>query len=245
MKKSYLSLIQLISDYGSRQQWAAQVHPHPLLGERFHSLSLEALALAWEENAIDNIMAILPHRLLTFLERDALEPFVKTFLRQEPAPTTLLETLLGFLHFLSNKLKEDPVIIPHLQDVILYELSCLQTQQVQPHSGSIYPTLPTHVALLKAGPFLQAVLEEQAPVFMFSDSPKVPYLLKRSITRYELQRLPEVVYAVLKHCQGQMSWNELINTHLNVSELSSEEQALLAHWYHRLQHNDCLRVLSG
>jgi hypothetical protein len=147
------------------------------------------------------------------------------------------------LHGLRELIGVEALPIPHLLQVFDYELACLQLRE--PTLPEIWPETPyprrsDSCALLTAGPALPEILEclrLRKPLPLRHDTPLQTYLISREWSGFRIEPLSPLLAACLSACQGEQTWEHVMNDLLTTPEALSVGQALLnqalAHWLRR------------
>lgn len=176
------------------------------------------LAQRMQSHLVLSLQDALPPRV-RFLLAEQSEPFVRYYLASEALPplfpkarlqSRLLKRLLDYLdrfHF----------IIPHLRDLINYELALGQLYyfgwplpQTEPAGRG--PVLAAWVQLVLLGAQFPAVLDQlknrQHPDL--SETQQQTFLLIQSCDSLYLEAIDPLLGECLQGCDGQQSWEQLI-----------------------------------
>lgn len=193
----------------------------------------------------------LPPRLVCLLGED----YASELLARLPLS---LVTQAGLNHFklavlvgLQAVLVEESVVIPHLEQVLAYEVSVLQLNyHALPQNLNLAdaPTWAEWACLLSAGPHFVDVLEflrqGQVPP-PCSEFPLQTYLLTRDLAGSRLEPLHPLVAACLAEVDGQRFWSQIVESVLQDYSGPPLEVSALMEWLSYLVRRGILRLSSA
>lgn len=180
--------------------------------------------------------------LASFAERGSLPPLY-------PPRRLLTELLAHCIDYLGRQ----QLLIPHLRDLIAYELAAAHLDffnlpcPLPPTSG---PRLATWARLIRLGSQFPALLEALNRGLETPDLPETPrplFLLTREFRGLRLETVPPLVAACLELCDGQQSWPDLVETVLSQrgEPVSPTEADLLQSWNEHLLQRGVLLQSTG
>ncbi|HEY9842254.1 MAG: hypothetical protein ACAI44_33165, partial [Candidatus Sericytochromatia bacterium] len=154
-----------------------------------------------------------------------------------------LQLLSEVLNHSLGYLGRQHLIIPHLRDLISYELAAAHLDFFclpKPLAATPGPRLASWARLIRLGsqfPLLLESLNRGYAAPDLSETPKQRFLLTREFRGLRLEVLPPLVAACLEACDGQTPWEVLAQAALQQQEPDAGgELAALQTWYgHFLQ----------
>jgi len=158
-----------------------------------------------------------------------------------------LALLVGFQAVLA----EEAVVIPHLAQVLDYEMAVLKLQYhrlPQNQLGGEAPVWADWACLLKAGPHLSEVLERLRLVKALSPCSEFPlqtYLLTRDLGGARLEILHPLAAACLAEIDGQRFWSQIVESVLAEYTGPPLELSALMDWLPYLVRRGILRLSSA
>lgn len=156
---------------------------------------------------------------LRFLETEPLLPLYP----RECSQTALLNQILDYL-------SEEHLLIPHLKDLLAYELSIVQLRFFslpRVHAYRPGPVLASWASVLVLGHHFPTVLEalsQNRTVPERSESPRQHFLLLRDFRGLKLEVLHPILARCLRACDGRKIWSEIVQ---DVLAEESETEGLL------------------
>lgn len=233
--------VQLLMDPHLRERWQTDYLPiHDLQPEEIHclnQLSSNLLHTLAEQNLKarqELFRHFLPTNLQHLLPRELSQSLITGYVSLYPdAPLyPKAQAIPRLLAFIFQDLRQRRVHIPHLEDLIRYELLASQLQLFQfpqPLAWCPGPRLAPWAGLLEGGPHLIPVLESLAlsppELSQIPDQPKCGYLLTRTLSGLRAEALPAALYQCLSLCDGQGTWTEWVSAQALTPE---QHDALLA-----------------
>lgn len=179
------------------------------------------------------LAAVMPTRIAQLLGAEHVHGILEAYLGQaslEPLyPRRLL--LSSLLNQLSVYLSQQSLIIPHLKDLMAYELALLELDFFQLPTSLAWgggPKLAPHVRLVRLGkefPMVLDALNRGFPLPDISETPKQRFLLSREFQNLRLEALPPLISACLEACDGQLSWKMIVRQVLATRAQDSEPEA--------------------
>ncbi len=235
---------RLLSEPDLQADWASGEIAERELSASEQS-SLQAIcqsSLNWSQrlqrHLEQSLQDALPLRVRLLLA-DQNEPFARYFL-QSKAPPPLFpkahlqrQLLFGLLSYLDQA----QLIIPHLRDLIAYELALSQLRyfglpQALPQTESPGPILAPWVQVVLLGSQFPVVLAQlknrQRPEL--SESKAQTFLLIQSFESLHLEAIDALLGECLLACHGSLSWSAIVEgclaRHAEL-DLGAERRALL------------------
>jgi hypothetical protein len=233
--------IQLFMDPHLRERWQTDYLPiHDLQPEEVRCLGQISPEML-QEYAAHNLQTrqqlfrhFLPVNLQHLLPHDLIQSLITGYISLYPDATLYpkAQAMPRLLAFIFQDLRQRRVHIPHLEDIIRYELLASQLQLFQlpqPLAWCPGPRLATWAGLLEGGPHLIPVLESlllnPPELSQIPDQPKCGYLLTRTLSGLRAEALPAALYQCLSQCDGQSSWSDGVSACLLPPE---QHEAMLA-----------------
>lgn len=158
-----------------------------------------------------------------------------------------LALLLGF----QSVLAEEEVVIPHLAQVLEYEITVLKLHYHLLPQNTLWgeaPVMADWACLLKAGPHLSEVLErlrQGKALSPCSEFPLQTYLLTRDLGGARLEALHPLVAACLAEVDGQRFWSQIVESVLAEYTGPTLELSALMDWLPYLVRRGILRLSSA
>jgi len=158
---------------------------------------------------------------------------------------------LALLVGLQSVLAAEEVVIPHLAQVLEYEITVLKLHYHRlPHPllWGEAPAWADWACLLKAGPHLSEVLERLRlgkALSPCSEFPLQTYLLTRDLGGARIEALHPLVAACLAEVDGQRFWSQIVESVLAEYTGPSLELSALIDWLPYLVRRGILRLSSA
>lgn len=221
-----LAWLKLLFEPGLQTAWATgEIRERELsLGERasLQTICQSPLELSqrMQTQWVLSLQDALPLRVRVLLG-DQSEPFVRYYLQSEALPPLFPKAHLQrqLLQRLRDYLEQAHLIIPHLRDLIAYELALSQlqyfglpAQQSQAYSSQQGPTLAAWVQVVLLGAQFPVVLDQlknrQRPDL--SETQTQTFLLIQSFDSLHLEAVDPLLGECLQSCDGKQTWAQLI-----------------------------------
>jgi len=180
------------------------------------SAYLEQVAALEQTQHLAVLEQMLPVRVRHLLGEEQTAAFLAHFLEQKMMPPLypthpLLSVLLNHLLLY---LSEHNLIIPHLRDLISYELTAahldfFKLPQVSPEQRG--PVLATWARVVRLGKHFPLVISQnRRDLATLSETPKQDFLMLRDFKGLKLEKLAPISARCLLQCQGDKSWAEIL-----------------------------------
>lgn len=223
-----------------------------------HLLSGEELALRVHQvrrQRYQTLEAHLPERVRLLLGYSHAQALLADFLERGNLPPLFPphKLLTELLAYCTEYLNRQQLVIPHLRDLIGYEMTAAHLaffslpRPLPPTPG---PQLAAWAAVLRLGPHFPAVLESlnhgQEPVEL-PEAPRTPFLISREFRGLRLEAVPPLVGACLEACDGLKSWSKLAAAagERRQQPPAAGESDLLQSWYEHLLQRGVLLQSTG
>lgn len=192
-----------------------------------------------QQHLQDVLQELIPNRLQRLLDPPIFRDCLQEWIASEALPPLFPRSsfIAAWGRFLQQYLQAQELLIPHLQDMLLYELSLGQLRFFSlpgPENLQPGPQLASWSKVLSLGEQFPLVLnqlkQEQQPIGL-AEYPKRPFLLYQNFGGTHLERLPQMLAECLLLCDGQLSWQDIleqVQTQHPAQELPYQE---LSHWY--------------
>lgn len=243
--------LELLFNAEAREAWqSGQVGFHGLDAQdrqNLEQIDSETLARLVRDSHAQRravLIQMLPESVRRLLGEAHAHAVVEDFLASGHLPPFYPRSRLlsAMLNQVLAYLAEQHLIIPHLRDLILYELTAghlaffALPRLCEPRPG---PVLAPWARTLQLARHFPAVLESLAQGDGFSDlseSPRQDFLLLRDFRGLKLEGLHPLLAICLQGCDGSRTWEELVTEALaQHSERVLEKAALQAWLEHYLQ----------
>ncbi|PIQ23027.1 hypothetical protein COW36_01965 [bacterium (Candidatus Blackallbacteria) CG17_big_fil_post_rev_8_21_14_2_50_48_46] len=190
----------------------------------------------------------IPVRIVNLLGPEYLEELLlqmpRTVIAHSLGPSFSLALLLQ----LNEQIQQEGLLIPHLSQVLNFEIALLQRvfYRLPPlFPAEFQPLLSDWVCLISGGPFFIDILEWLRlgqPLPACSELPLQDYLLIRDMAGSRLEALPSDVAECLKRCNGKSAWEEIVAEVLNETSDPQLGAAALKDWGNYLIKRGILKV---
>lgn len=237
--------LELLLNPRYRAAWLAGDAPfHGLTSDERESLRqlesarLEALAAAARLHRSQALARALPLRIKRLLGPERAESLLAGLSdgAAMPALYPRRQLLSQLLNHLLGALGREGQQVPHLRDLVAYELASADLdffalpRVLAPTPG---PMLAPWARLIRLGSQFSLVLERlnrnQLPEGL-DEEPRQRFLLTREFRGLRLEALPVLVQACLELCDGARAWPEIMDQALAQQPGSESERASLQAW---------------
>lgn len=243
MSLKYLqqSWLELLSHAAQREAFQRGELSGPIDGLEAHEMQslrqidpewLASMAKAHTESVTQHLLNAFPESIFNLIGPVHAQAVVNALLIREPSipcfePRALVSLLLNeLLHALTTA----ELMIPHLRDLVHYELAAAQLcffrlpedRQV-PLAG---PLLADWVRIVRLGKYFPLFLRQGSAV-PFSETPREEFLLLRDFQGLKLELLNPLTAACLQRCQGNESWESILSRVAGQTDESHLTQSLM------------------
>ncbi len=202
----------------------------------------ELKSTAYQAN-YSQLARFLPAKVQSLLGSETVNRLLDAYLIQERLPNFYPRShlLRHLLSFVQTYAQQQELIIPHLKDVLNYEVCTLELAFFALPSETSYgsgPQLAASAGTVRLGEYFPQVLlhlHQNLSVLHISEQSRYMFLVSCGIKGIRLEKLSAIRYACLELCNGERSWYDIskrVQTSHFADAYESPEQ--LTSWYHEL-----------
>lgn len=186
---------------------------------------------------------LMPAKVQALLGAEIVNQLLETYLIQERLPIfhPRAHLLRHLLNFVQVYVQQQDLIIPHLKDVLNYEICTLDLVffglplKTQYSNGPQLSASASSVRLGEQFPQVLLYLQQNLSVLHFDEQIKQMFLISRGIKGIRLEKLSAQRYACLELCNGERTWDEIVQRVLqNRYAQAHESPGQLTDWHREL-----------